>query len=43
MQVDVALIGVGRDRRAACIRHEEVSRASVIYELGRGRIPAARA
>jgi peptide/nickel transport system ATP-binding protein len=42
LRADVALIGVGPGRQAACIRHEYVSRASVIYEAGRGRIPASR-
>jgi oligopeptide/dipeptide ABC transporter ATP-binding protein len=43
LRVDVQLIDVGPDRQAACIRHEHVSRASVIYEAARRRIPAAGA
>ena len=42
LSVDVALIGVGPGRQAACIRHEHVSHASVIYETVRGRIPAPK-
>jgi peptide/nickel transport system ATP-binding protein len=42
MRTDVRLIPVGARHRAACIRHEHVSRASVVYEAMRGRIPAAR-
>jgi hypothetical protein len=42
LRVDVALIGIGPGRQAACIRHEDVSHASVIYETVRGRIPAAK-